>query len=40
MDEARMTPDDWKGYLGIVEEQAEAVPEDDMEGEWEDVRKL
>jgi len=40
MDEDTMTPDDWKGYLGIVEEQGEAVPEDDMEGEWEDARKL
>lgn len=40
MEEETMTPDGWKGYLGIVEEQEEAVPADDVEGEWEDVRKL
>lgn len=39
MDEKIMTSDDWKDYLGIVEEQEE-VPVDDVEGEWEYVRKF
>lgn len=40
MDEEKMTAEDWKSYLGIPDEKEEAVPEDDVEGEWEDVRKL
>ena len=40
MKEQIMTPDEWKSYLGIDEETEEAVPIDDVEGEWEDVRKL
>lgn len=40
MDEQNMRPEDWTAYLGIPEESEEAVPVDDMEGEWEDVRKL
>ncbi len=40
MDEKIMTSDDWKDYLGIVEDQEEVVPVDDVEGEWEYVRKF
>ena len=38
--EDEMTQEDWKQYLGIDEEKEEVVPVDDVEGEWEDVRKL
>lgn len=31
-------PDEWKQYIGICDENT--VDEDDMEGEWEDVREL
>lgn len=31
---------DWKTYMGIKEEMEEIVADDDVEGEWEDVRKL
>lgn len=40
MNEETMTMDDWKDYLGIVEESEETVPVDDVEGEWENVRKF
>ena len=40
MQRQNMNEDDWKAYLGISEETEEIVPTDDMEGEWEDVRKL
>lgn len=40
MEEQIMTEEDWKNHLGIFEEQDEIVPVDDVEGEWEDVRKL
>lgn len=40
MDEQNMKQEDWKDYLGISEEPEDTVPADDMEGEWEDVRKL
>lgn len=40
MKEEMMAADDWKDYLGIEEETDETVPTDDVEGEWEDVRKL
>lgn len=35
-----MNQEEWENYLGISEETEEAVPADDMEGEWEDARKL
>lgn len=38
--EQNMNQDDWKVYLGIEEESEETVPADDVEGEWEDARKL
>lgn len=40
MNEGKMNQKDWEEYLGISEETEETVPVDDMEGEWEDVRKL
>jgi hypothetical protein len=40
MNEEQMNQEDWKAYLGISEETEETVPADDMEGGWEDVRKL
>ncbi len=40
MNEEQMNKEDWKACLGISEETEETVPADDMEGEWEDVRKL
>lgn len=40
MDEEKMNQKDWEDCLGISEETEEIVPTDDMEGEWEDVRKL
>lgn len=40
MDKQNMNYNDWKNYLGIDEETEEIVPTDDVEGEWEDVRKL
>ncbi|MCM1159489.1 MAG: hypothetical protein NC300_12565, partial [Bacteroidales bacterium] len=40
MDGQTMTTEDWKSYLGISEEPEEVTPEDDVEGEWEYVRKL
>lgn len=40
MNEEQMNQEDWKAYLGISEETEEIVSADDMEGTWEDVRKL
>jgi len=40
MKQQDMNKEDWKACLGIPEETEETVPADDMEGEWEDVRKL
>lgn len=40
MNEEQMNQEDWKACLGISEETEEIVPADDMEGEWEDARKL
>lgn len=40
MNEEQMNQEDWKACLGISEETEEIIPADDMEGEWEDARKL
>lgn len=40
MKQQDMNQEDWKAYLGIPEETEETVSADDMEGEWEDARKL
>lgn len=40
MEEQIMTEEDWKEHLGILEERDETVSVDDVEGEWEDVRKF
>ena len=39
MSKEDMSLEEWKEYLGISDDDA-AVPDDDVEGEWEDVRKL
>lgn len=40
MSEEKMTADEWKAYLGIPDEKEKVVSDDDVEGEWEDVRKF
>lgn len=39
MKNTEMSMEEWREYLGISEDDG-TVPEDDVEGEWEDVRKL